>query len=295
MRRSRGSIVLLLGAAAAVSLVWSSLVPLAGQQGGAATPFPAYRPPHRADGHPDLSGIWQAFVNANWDLQDHEPDAGPHPELDGAYGAGPAGQSVVEGGAIPYQPWALARKKENFEKRARVDVSNDKTWHAQGDPELKCYMPGVPRATYMPFPFQIVQGSNGSILFAYEFASATRIVRMNWTQDAPTDAWMGWSRGRWEGDTLAIDVTGNREETWFDRAGDFHSDQLHVVERYTPASPYHLWYEATIEDPKVFTRPWKISFPLYRRIEKNLQLLEFKCVPFTEELLYGKFRKQGAK
>ena len=114
---------------------------------------------------------------------------------------------------------------------------------------------------------------------------------MNWKGDAPTDAWMGWSRGRWEGDTLVVDVTGQREETWFDRAGDFHSDALHVVERYTPVSPYHLMYEATIEDPKVYTRPWKISFPLYRRMEKNVQLLEFKCVPFTEELLYGKFRK----
>ena len=130
---------------------------------------------------------------------------------------------------------------------------------------------------------------------AYEFASATRIVRMNWKQEAPTDSWMGWSRGRWEGDTLVVDVTGLREETWFDRAGDFHSDKLHVVERYTPMSPYHMMYEATIEDPKVFTRPWAISFPLYRRMEKNLQLLEFKCVPFTEELLYGKFRKPGAK
>jgi hypothetical protein len=156
-------------------------------------------------------------------------------------------------------------------------------------------MPGVPRATYMPYPFQIVQGSNNTILISYEFTSATRIVRMNWTQESPADAWMGWSRGRWEGDTLVVDVTGLREETWLDRAGDFHSDKLHVVERYTPMSPYHMQYEATLDDPKVYTRPWKISFPLYRRMEKNLQLLEFKCVPFTEELLYGRFRKPGAK
>jgi hypothetical protein len=144
----------------------------------------------------------------------------------------------------------------------------------------------------MPFPFQIVQGSGSSILMAYEFTSATRIIRMNAKQEAPTPSWMGWSRGRWEGDSLVVDVTGLREETWFDRAGDFHSDELHVVERYTPMSPYHLMYEATIEDPKVYTRPWKISFPLYRRMEKNVQLLEFKCVPFTEEMLYGRFRKQ---
>jgi len=264
--------------------------PQAGQQ------FPAtYRAPRLADGHPDLNGIWQALVTANWDLQDHEAQPGPQPELSGAYAAGPAGQSIIEGGEIPYKPDALAEKKSNFENRLRVDVSDDKTWHALGDPEMKCYMPGVPRAAYMPFPFQIVQGTGPSILMAYEFASATRIIRMNWEQAAPTDSWMGWSRGRWEGDTLVVDVTGQREETWFDRAGDFHSDALHVVERYTPLSPYHMLYEATVEDPNVFTRPWKIRFPLYRRMEKNVQLLEFKCVPFTEELLFGKFRKQAAR
>ena len=264
--------------------------PQAGQQ------FPAtYRAPRLADGHPDLNGIWQALVTANWDLQDHEAQPGPQPELSGAYAAGPAGQSIIEGGEIPYKPDALAKKKANFENRLRVDVSDDKTWHALGDPEMKCYMPGVPRAAYMPFPFQIVQGTGPSLLMAYEFASATRIIRMNWEQAAPTDSWMGWSRGQWEGDTLVVDVTGQREETWFDRAGDFHSDALHVVERYTPLSPYHMLYEATVEDPNVFTRPWKIRFPLYRRMEKNVQLLEFKCVPFTEELLFGKFRKQAAR
>jgi hypothetical protein len=212
----------------------------------------------------------------------------------GAYGAGPAGQSVVEGNDIPYQPWALAKKRENFDQRMTVDVSKDERWHDTGDPEVKCYLPGVPRATYMPFPFQIVQGAGPEpfILMAYEFTSATRIIRMDWTQEAPTDSWMGWSRGHWEGDTLVVDVTGQRAETWFDRAGNFHSDALHVVERYTPVSPYHLMYEATIEDPKVFTRPWKISLPLYRRMEPNVQLLEFKCVPFTEELLYGRFSKK---
>jgi hypothetical protein len=285
-----------LGVAALVALSWLAVPPLSGQQRPAPGPqFPAYRAPRAGDGHPDLNGIWQAFVTANWDLQDHEAQAGPHPELTGAYGAGPAGQSIVEGGAIPYRPEALAKKKANFENRLKADLSNDKTWHAAGDPEMKCYMPGVPRATYMPFPFQIVQGTGSSILMAYEFASATRIIRMNWEQPAPTDSWMGWSRGRWEGDTLVVDVTGQREETWFDRAGDYHSDALHVVERYTAVSPYHLMYEATIEDANVFTRPWKISFPLYRRMEKNLQLLEFKCVPFTEELLFAPFRKQAVR
>ena len=286
-----------LGVAGVSSLLTVGVLPLFGQQRPAAvSSFPAqYRAPRLADGHPDLNGIWQALVTANWDVQDHEAQPGPHPELTGAYGSGPAGQSIVDGGEIPYKPEALAKKKANFENRLRVDVSSDKTWHALGDPEMKCYMPGVPRANYMPFPFQIVQGTSPSILMAYEFTSATRIIRMNWEQAAPTDAWMGWSRGRWEGDTLVVDVTGQREETWFDRAGDYHSDALHVVERYTPVSPYHMTYEATIEDSNVFTRPWKISFPLYRRMEKNIQLLEFKCVPFTEELLFGKFRKQAAR
>jgi hypothetical protein len=283
------------GVAGVVALLWLAM-PLSGQQRPFATPqfSSAFRAQRAADGHPDLNGIWQAMVTANWDLQDHEAQPPPHPELTGAYGAGPAGQSIVEGGEIPYKPEALKKKKANFDNRLRVDVSNDKTWHDLGDPEMKCYMPGVPRATYMGLPFQIVQGTSPYLLFAYEFTSATRIVRMDWKQAAPTDAWMGWSRGRWEGDTLVVDVTGQREETWFDRAGDYHSDALHVVERYTPASPFHILYEATIEDPNVFTRPWKISFPLYRRMEKNVQLLEFKCVPFTEQLLFGKFIKPTA-
>jgi len=273
-----------------------AVMPAVGQQPPTPGQFPAYRAPHMADGHPDLNGIWQALVTADWDIQDHEAQPGPHPEINGAYGAGPAGQSIIEGGGdIPYRPEALAKKRQNFQNRAVADVSNDKTWHDKGDPEFKCYMPGVPRANYMPFPFRIVQGSSPYILMAYEFTSATRTIRMDWKGEAPTPSWMGWSRGHWEGETLVVDVSGMREESWLDRAGDYHSDEFHVVERYTPVSPYHLMYEATIEDPKVYTRSWKISFPLYRRMEKGVQLLEFKCVPFTEELLFGRFSKQAAK
>ena len=202
-----------LGVAGVSVLLSLGVPPLFGQQRPqAGQQFPATcRASRLADGRPDLNGIWQALVTANWDLQDHEAQPGPHPELSGAYAAGPAGQSIIEGGEIPYKPDALAKKKSNFENRLRVDVSDDKTWHALGDPEMKCYMPGVPRAAYMPFPFQIVQGTGPSILMAYEFASATRIIRMNWEQAAPTDSWMGCSRGRWEGDTLVVDVTGQRE------------------------------------------------------------------------------------
>lgn len=269
----------------------------AGQHALDTGQFPPYKPARMPDGHPDLNGYWQALVSADWDLQDHDAQSGPKPEINGVYGAGPAGQSIVEGGEIPYRPEALAKKKKNFEARGIADVSSDKTWHNLGDPEMKCYMPGVPRANYLPYPFRIVQSAGTSspfILISYEYASATRIIRMNWKEEAPTPSWMGWSRGRWDGDTLVVDVSGFREESWFDRAGDYHSDELHVVERYTPVSPFHLMYEATIEDPKVFTRPWKIRFPLYRRMEHDFQLLEFKCEPFTEEMLFGRFVKRPA-
>jgi hypothetical protein len=284
--------VLVVALVAAGVLLWLLARPTEGQA-PAAGQFLDYEPARMADGRPNLNGIWQAMTTANWNLEDHEAQPGPYPELMGAYGGEPAGQSVVDGGEIPYQPWALAKRQENFENRMVADLSGVETWHDKGDPELKCYLPGVPRAAYMPFPFQIVQSSGAEpyILMAYEFASATRIIRMNWDQEAPADSWMGWSRGHWEDDTLVVDVTGFRPETWLDRAGNFHSEALHVVERYTPVSPYHLMYEATIEDPKVYTRPWRISLPLYRRMETNVQLLEFKCVPFTEELLFGKYSR----
>jgi len=269
----------------------------AAAQSPAAGQFPAYRAPRfPGTNEPDLNGIWQAVTTADWDIQGHDAQPGLHPELEGTYDAQPAGQSIVEGGEIPYKPEMLAKKKENFEKRAVVDVTAaDADWYATGDPELKCYLPGVPRATYMPFPFQIVQGSGSYILIAYEYASTTRTIRMNSNDKPPADSWMGWSRGHWEADTLVVDVVGFNDLTWFDRAGDFHSDALHVVERYTPISPYHLQYEAIIDDPKVFTRPWKISLPLYRHMDKGAQLLEDKCVPFVEELLYGKLRKNPTK
>jgi len=242
---------------------------------------PAYRAPRTADGKPDLNGIWQAMNAAHWDLQGHPAHAGPIPAM-GAFGGIPGGLGVVEGGDIPYQPWALARKKENADKWLELD------------PAVKCYLPGVPRATYMPFPFQIVQSAD-HVLIAYEFAQASRTVHINGKDESPLDTWMGWSNGRWEGETLVVDVRGFNDQTWFDAAGNFHSEALHVVERYTRIGPDHLMYDATIEDPKVFTRPWKIRMPLYRRIEEHAQLLEFKCVEFAEELMYGHLKKQTSK
>jgi len=233
-----------------------------------------------ADARPNLSGIWQALNAANWDILTHGAEAGT-PAL-GAIGAVAPGIGVVEGDTLPYLPAAMATKQENAAHR----------WTA--DPELKCYMPGVPRATYMPYPFQILQSSS-SIMFVYQFAGAVRNINMGKHAEAPTDSWMGWSNGHWEGNTLVVDVTGFNDQTWFDRAGNFHSDALHVIERYTPVGRDILNYEATIEDPKVFSRPWKMSMPLYRHVEKNAQLMEFKCVEFAEELLYGHLRKRPAQ
>jgi hypothetical protein len=230
------------------------------------------------DGKPNLNGIWQALGTANWEIQDHPAYSGPMWEL-GAIGAVPAGQGVVEGNEIPYRPEALAKKKENFKNRRTLD------------PEAKCYMPGIPRATYMPYPFQIVQTPK-DILMVYEYATASRLINMGKPIDVGTDTWMGTNNGRWEGDTLVVDVTGLNGLAWFDRAGNFARDKLHVVERFTLAGPDNINYEATIDDPSVFTRPWKISMPLYRRVDKNPQLLEFKCVEFAEELLYGQFKKR---
>jgi hypothetical protein len=234
--------------------------------------------PRTADGRPNLTGIWQTLNSAHWNVEPHPAAQGPVIALGAAFSIAP-GPGVVEGGPIPYQPWALEKKKEN--------AAN---WITR-DPEIKCYMPGIPRATYMPYPFQIVQ-SRDTVLMAYEFASASRIVRMNTKEESPAPAWMGWSVGRWDGDTLVVDVTDHMEETWFDRAGNFHSDALRVVERYRLIDPNTIDYQATIEDPKVFTRPWTMRMLLHRRREPNAQLMEYKCVEFAEELMYGHLRKQ---
>lgn len=216
--------------------------------------------PRTADGQPDLSGIWQAVTTANWNLQAHAAEKDV-----------PAGLGVVDGDEIPYQPWAAAKKHENFVNRATAD------------PESKCYMPGVPRITYMPYPFQIFQTAQ-HIAITYEYIHVVRRIYMNSPHPpGPIEWFMGDSRGRWEGNTLVVDVVHFTDKTWFDRAGNFHSNALHVVERYTPITANHIQYEATIEDPNVFTRPWTISLPLYRRMEPNLRILEYECYAFGFE------------
>ena len=248
---------------------------------------------HRlADGHPDMSGIWQVLNEANYDLEPHiarhslqmrEGPVNPIPAIPtlrmGAVGAVPGSLGVIVGGGkIPYTAEARALNEENMAE-----------W-SDRDPEVKCYMPGVPRATYMPMPFQIIQ-SETDVFIAYQFAGAIRDIYMDNPGPSQVDSWMGWSVGIWEGDTLVVDVTGLLDGTWFDRAGSHHSTQLHVVERYTMISPNHIDYEATIEDPVVLTEPFTIKLPIYRRIEENARLMDFRCVEFVEELLFGEWRR----
>jgi len=287
--RLSASIIATALAAAVVSAVISvSVTRTAGQ---------AARPARTADGKPNFSGVWQANNEAHWDLQAHEARAGavmqqgvypyqyaqvpaaPVLALGAAAGV-PGSLGVVQGDSeIPYTPAAAVIRKENGEH-----------W-IDRDPELKCYLPGIPRAMYMPYPFQVTQSTN-KIHMAYAFATTARTIHLDKVEGPPDDTYMGHSVGRWEGDTLVVDVRNFNGKNWFDRAGNFHSDALHLVERFTPITPDAIRYEVTIEDPKTFARPWRIAMPLYRRLEPNIQILEYPCIEFAEEFLYGHVRKQ---
>ncbi len=279
--RLRSVLVVVTITAAAFGLI---AIPAAGQSPSDES-LPPYTAPRTADGQPALSGIWQSFTTANWDILAHPVQPGPYAELLGVWGAGRAGLSIVEGNALPYQPWAAIKQQENYDNRTVVKVENDPSRFDTGDPELQCYRAGVPRANYMPYPLQIFQTPE-QILIVYEYKGAYRTIYMDSEWPAVDASWMGTSNGHWEDETLVVDVTGFNEYAWFDRAGNFHSDALHVVERWTPVSPYHLRYEATIEDPNVYTRPWTMNFMLYRHVEDNAQLIEFNCVPLVEQLMY---------
>ena len=286
--RLNASVVSVALAAAVVSAVVTLSVT---QTSGQATR------PTRVEGKPNLSGIWQANNEANWDLEAHEARSGsvtqpgiyPYdyarvpaaPVLAlGAAGGVPGSLGVVQGdGRIPYKPEALAAKKENADH-----------W-IDRDPELKCYLPGIPRAMYLPYPFEITQSTN-KIHMAFAFAQTARTIHLDEVDPPPSDLWMGHSAGRWDGDTLVTTVTDFNDKTWFDRAGNFHSEAMKLTERFTLRSPDVIWYEATIEDPNVFTQPWRIAMPLYRRAEPNMQLIEYRCTEFVEEFMYGHVRKQ---
>jgi hypothetical protein len=251
--------------ATAVVLLAIAVTPAAQAQRGAppagrgapATPQAAsgYNGPRTSDGKPDWNGIWQVFGTAHEDLEAHSATEGT-----------PGGMSVVEGGRIPYQPTALAKRNEN--RRTRME----------SDPIRKCYQPGVPRVMLLPFPFQIIQTPT-HFGMTHEFAHAMRMVYLDGTPPIEdNEFYMGDSRGRWEGDTLVVSTVSLRGDLWLDKSGNYHSEALRVVERFTPMDATHINYEATLEDPKTFTRPWKINTILYKRLEKDLELLDYECV-----------------
>lgn len=231
--------------------------------------------PMTIGGHPNFNGIWQVMNTANWNLEAHSAEAIDQFWGLGAIAAIPAGKSVVRGGTIPYLPEALEKRDKN---RA--------SW-PEADPEAKCYMLGIPRSTYHGMPFQIFQPPTGDMLMVYPFAAATRVIYMEDHSEPPVDSWMGKSMGSWEGDVLVITTLGQLDSTWLDRAGNHHSNQLKVTERFRLLGPNHIWYEATLDDPQTYSRPWTIEMPLYRLIENDAQLLEHKCVPFADKLLYS--------
>ena len=241
--------------------------------------------PRQLGGHPNLNGIWQAMNTADWNIEPHDAAPAPAaPELVGALGAVPAGLGVVEGGKLPYLPAGQAQRDMN------------KASAPKADPEAACYLPGIPRATYIDHPFQIVQAGDGDILMAYEYAAANRTVFMQKVEVPPIDTWMGTSYGSWEGNTLKVITLAQNGMTWLDRVGDYVSPNATVTERFTLKDADHIIYEVTVDDPTVYSKPWKMSMPLYRRTEPNAQLLDFRCVPFADLLIYGDLLpKQPAK
>lgn len=273
-------------AATAAALVMASGGPAIAQRTQAAQPA-------AIDGKPNLNGIWQTFSRANDNLEPHSASPAPLPIVDrefGVLGATPAGLGAVEGGKIPYKPEALARLNQNRQNLVKHD------------PEAACYLPGIPRATYLPYPFQIVQGGGGDdMLFVYEYANANRVIEMRDVEVPPIDTWMGTSYGRWEGDTLVVTTLAQSpgeykapkgemisdSVTWLDRSGNYLRNTSTVIERFRKIDNDHIAYTATIEDPELYTKPWTISLTLYRHTEPNAQLLEFRCVPFSEMMLYG--------
>lgn len=231
--------------------------------------------PLTIDGHPNLNGVWQAMNTANWNLEPHSATPIDMAWQMGAIAAIPAGKGVVvsNDGLIPYTAAGLGLRNQNR-----------RGW-PQNDPEAKCYMLGVPRVTYH-MPFLITQSGDDDILMSYPFADTSRFVYMNSEERLPVESWMGRSNGKWEGDVLVVTTTDQNAQTWLDRAGNHHSEQLIVTERFELVGPNHIWYEATLEDPRTYTQPWTIAMPLYRHVDDHAQILEHKCIPFADKLLY---------
>ena len=288
----KGSTVLIaLAAAVAGAIISATVTGTASQPQGQPD-----RSAETPDGRPNFNGVWQALNEAHWDLEAHEARSGMV-EQQGVYpfefarvpaapvlalgsaGGVPGSIGVVEGdGRIPYTPEALQIKQEN--------AAN---W-IDRDPELKCYLPGIPRAMYMPYPFQIVQSTN-KIQMTFGFSNAARVIHLDDVTGPPDYTFMGHSVGRWEGNTLVVTVDYFNGKTWLDRAGNFHSEALELTERFTPLSPDSIWYEVTLTDPNTFTEPWSIAMPLYRRLEPGATVLDYPCMEFSEEFMYGHLRR----
>ena len=288
-----------MGAVVVIGTLWSATTSVTGQSLPPREILPTtYTAPRTPDGRPDLNGFWQAVNSANWDIEEHQAKTAPYEKLVGTYLAQPPGFSVVVGGVIPYKPEMLEKRKKLFDNRLKPKAlapDNLQTEDA-ADPEAKCFQGGVPRATYMPFPFQILQSKN-KVFLAYTFGGASfRIIHLDKTDFSTllqNPTWNGQSIGHWEGETLVVETKWFNTTVWLDRAANFYHENAVVIERYTATSPYHLKYEATINDPTVFTRPWTISMPLYRLVEPptQFQLLEFQCIGFSDEFLYGDLKK----
>lgn len=232
------------------------MLPLASSEAVAADKATASvsKIPRLKSGKPDFSGIWESISGADFDLEPHAN------RVDAPPGAG-----VVAGHYIPYLPKALAQKQKNFANR-----NTD-------DPALKGWTLGVPRGIYYPAPFQIFQRDR-DLTIVQQYGHSVRTIHTNNTQhpdpENTKEWWLGDSRARWEKDTLVVDVTNFNDETWLDRAGNFHSDALHVVERWQFLDANTIEYTAQIEDPNVFSRPWSLSVILHRHREKSFQLIE---------------------
>ena len=263
-----------------------------------AAQSPAAQSPDRIGEHPNLNGVWQVINDANYNVEPHSASNNPLREAEraiGVHGATPPGLGVVEGGQIPYNEAAMER------------LALNKANLVKHDPEAACYLPGIPRATYMDHPFQIIQSDNDDILVAYEYAAANRVIHMEEVGIPPIDTWMGTSYGQWEGDTLVVTTLAQSPGsvklpggemidgvTWLDRAGNYLTNTATVTERFTPRGANHIDYEVLIEDPTVYSEPWTMSMVLYRHVEPNAQLLEFRCVPFSELMLYGDLLEEYA-
>ena len=228
-------------------------------------------------GHPNLNGVWQVLSVADWDPRPH--DAGQAPagatEL-GALEAVPPGLGVLVGDTdIPYKA------------EARAQYESNKKSAPKADPEAACYLPGIPRATYIEHPFQIIQAADGDMLMAYQYAAANRLIKMQKVAVPPIDTWMGTSYGEWEGSTLKVVTLSQNGMTWLDRVGDYLSPNATVTERFTLMDHDHIRYQVTVDDPSVYSKAWKMEMVLYRRVEPNAQILDFRCVPFADLLVYG--------